>query len=76
MKDNKTIDTAASKKSVPKESEVKATSSVPIYDPDDYMKQYYLNDEIFYHDERCFSCKHWLRSECGAPNGPCSYESF
>lgn len=76
MEDNKTISTEATENVASKEPEVKITRNAPTYNRDDYMKEYYLYDDMFYYDERCFSCKHRLGYNCGAPTGPCNYESF
>lgn len=54
-----------------KDTEINAASSAQTYDPDEYMEDYYLYDDIFFYDDKCFSCKHWLGYDCGAPTGPC-----
>ena len=75
MKDNKDITIEAVGSTAAKEHEVKVPASAPTYDPDDYINKHYLYDDMFYYNANCFSCKHWLRFGCGAPNGPCNYES-
>ena len=76
MEENMVINEAAADTTAPYDTEIKAPTHTPTYDPDDYMEEYYLYDRMFYYDEKCFSCKHWLRYDCGAPNGPCNYESY
>ena len=76
MEDNKTFNEEATETVAPKDTEIKATPSAPTYDPDDYMEDYYLYHNLIYRDDKCFSCKHWLEYGCGAPNGPCDYESY
>ena len=73
--EDKIINAEANETVAPKDTEIKAALNAPTYDPDDYMEDYYLYDSMFYY-EKCFSCKHWLGYDCGAPNGPCNYESY
>ena len=47
---------------------------MPTYDPD--MEYYYQCSDTFYYDEKCMSCKYWRGYDCGAPDGPCNYESL
>ena len=30
-------------------------------------------DGLFYYNDYCDSCKHWLGYDCGSPTGPCHY---
>ena len=76
MEENKVIKEDATKSAAHQDTEIKATPSAPTYDPDEYMEDYYLYDDMFFYDDKCFSCKHWLEYDCGAPNGPCDYESY
>ena len=74
--EDKIINAEATETVATKDTEINPVSSAQTYDPDEYMKDYYLYDDIFFYDDKCFSCKHWLRYDCGAPNGPCDYESY
>lgn len=76
MKDNKIINEETAETVAPNSTETKATPSTSTYDPDDYMKEYYLYDTMFCYNKKCFSCKHWLGYDCGSPNSPCNYESY
>ncbi len=68
--------TETKERTVSKTAEVKSTPSIPPYNPDDYIEEEFMYDDMWYYSEECFSCKHWLGNDCGAPTGPCSYESF
>lgn len=74
--EDKTNTTETIKSTVSNPPEVKSTPSIPTYNPDDYIEQEFVNDELWYYSEKCFSCNHWLGNDCGAPTGPCSYEPF
>ena len=74
--DNKIINAEATETVATKDTEINPVSSAQTYDPDEYMEDYYLYDDMFFYDDKCFSCKHWLGYDCGAPNGPCVYESY
>ena len=74
--DNKIINAEATETVATKDTEINPVSSAQTYDPDEYMEDYYLYDDMFFYDDKCFSCKHWLGYDCGAPNGPCDYESY
>ena len=74
--DDKIINAEATETVATKDTEINPVSSAQTYDPDEYMEDYYLYDDMFFYDDKCFSCKHWLGYDCGAPNGPCDYESY
>ena len=74
--EDKIINTETTETVATKDTEIKGTPSTSTYAQDDYMEEYYLYDDMFYYDEKCFSCKHWLGYDCGCPNGPCNYESY
>ena len=74
--DDKIINVEATETVATKNTEINAAPSAPTYDPDEYMEDYYLYDDMFFYDDKCFSCKHWIGYDCGAPNGPCDYESY
>ena len=74
--DDKIINAEATETVATKDTEINPVSSAQTYDPDEYMEDYYLYDDMFFYDDKCFSCKHWLGYDCGAPNGPCYYESY
>ena len=69
--EDKIINAKATETVATKDTEINAASSAQTYDPDEYMEDYYLYDDIFFYDDKCFSCKHWLGYDCGAPTGPC-----
>ena len=74
--DDKIINAEATETVATKDTEINPVSSAQTYDPDEYMEDFYLYDNMFFYDDKCFSCKHWLGYDCGAPNGPCDYESY
>ena len=74
MEDKKNITTETAENIASKESKIKTAHRALEYDPDDYLKQYYLDDGVFYVTERCFSCRRWLTYECGDPINSCKYE--
>lgn len=76
MEENKVMKEDATKPVAAQDTENKTIPDAPTYDPDEYMKKYYLDGSIFYYDEKCLSCKYWLGYDCCAPKGPCNYESF
>lgn len=74
--DDKIINAEATETVATKDTEINPVSSAQTYDPDEYMEDFYLYDNMFFYDDKCFSCKHWLGYDCGALNGPCDYESY
>ena len=74
--DDKIINAEDTETVATKDTEINPVSSAQTYDPDEHIEDYYLYDDMFYYDDKCFSCKHWLGYDCGAPNGPCDYESY
>ena len=73
MKDNKIV---SSEITISNGSEVKISSTEATYNPDGYLDEYFFYDDALLHDEKCYSCKHWLGYECSSTTGSCNYESF
>lgn len=72
MKENKNINTEAAENVECKKTEAPSALNEINYDPDEYLDEYY--DSMFFYDEKCLSCRHWLVYNCGAMDGPCKYE--
>jgi len=75
MKDNKTINNKGIERDCYEKTEAKATKKAPLYDPDDYIHEYFIYDDIFFYNKNCSSCDHWRGYTCNAPEGVCIYQS-
>lgn len=76
MEDNKIISEESAKTATHKNTETKVVANALSYNPDEYLEDNYLYDDIFYYNENCFSCKHWRGYTCDAPDGICIYEAY
>ena len=74
--EDKTTATETTKNEVYSPREVKYAPSVSAYNPDDYIEEEFMYDDIWYYSDKCFSCKHWLGNDCGASTEACSYEHY
>ena len=74
MNDSKHINIEVSESVTYKETETKATPAAPIYNPDDYMSDYYLCEGMYCYEQKCYFCKNWFGRGCGTHDNLCNYE--